>query len=40
MANHSTSSNVVGIHYKIGKQIGEGSFGIIFEGINLLKQQH
>ncbi|CAG5138784.1 uncharacterized protein ALTATR162_LOCUS438 [Alternaria atra] len=39
MANHSTSSNVVGIHYRIGKQIGEGSFGIIFEGINLLNQQ-
>ncbi|CAG5158114.1 uncharacterized protein ALTATR162_LOCUS4990 [Alternaria atra] len=39
MANHSTPSNVVGIHYNIGKQIGEGSFGIIFEGINLLNQQ-
>lgn len=30
------SSNVVGVHYKVGKKIGEGSFGIIFEGINLL----
>ncbi len=39
MTNHSTSSNVVGIRYGIGKQLGEGSFGIVFEGINLLNQQ-
>jgi hypothetical protein len=26
------SSNVVGVHYKVGKKIGEGSFGVIFEG--------
>jgi hypothetical protein len=24
--------NVVGVHYKVGKKIGEGSFGIIYEG--------
>jgi hypothetical protein len=29
----SSSPNVVGMHYKVGKKIGEGSFGIIYEGI-------
>lgn len=33
------STNVIGIHYKVGKKIGEGSFGIIFEGVNLLNNQ-
>lgn len=41
MTNHSQSSsnqpfsshNVVGVHYKVGKKIGEGSFGIIYEGM-------
>jgi casein kinase 1 len=28
----SSSSNIVGVHYKVGKKIGEGSFGVIFEG--------
>ena len=28
----SSSPNVVGVHYKVGKKIGEGSFGIIYEG--------
>ncbi|KAF1354038.1 kinase-like domain-containing protein [Delphinella strobiligena] len=32
----SNSSNVVGVHYRVGKKIGEGSFGVIFEGTNLL----
>ena len=36
MASGSTSSNVVGVHYRVGKKIGEGSFGVIFEGTNLL----
>ncbi|KAL6948530.1 hypothetical protein ACO0QE_000998 [Hanseniaspora vineae] len=27
---------VVGLHYKIGKKIGEGSFGVLFEGVNLI----
>jgi casein kinase 1 len=35
----STSSNVVGVHYRVGKKIGEGSFGVIFEGTNLLNNQ-
>jgi serine/threonine protein kinase len=34
-----SSSNVVGVHYRVGKKIGEGSFGVIFEGTNLLNQQ-
>ncbi|VDC06608.1 unnamed protein product [Peniophora sp. CBMAI 1063] len=40
MSTHSQSSaNVVGVHYRVGKKIGEGSFGVIFEGVNLLNQQ-
>lgn len=35
----TSSSNVVGVHYRVGKKIGEGSFGVIFEGTNLLNQQ-
>lgn len=35
----SGSSSRVGVHYKVGSKIGEGSFGIIFEGINLLNNQ-
>ena len=35
-ASHSHSStssnNIVGVHYRVGKKIGEGSFGVIFEG--------
>ncbi|BFZ59856.1 Palmitoylated plasma membrane-bound casein kinase [Saitoella coloradoensis] len=39
-SGHSThSSNVVGVHYRVGKKIGEGSFGVIFEGTNLLNNQ-
>ncbi|EPQ62499.1 Bgt-5046 [Blumeria graminis f. sp. tritici] len=34
----SSSSNVVGVHYRVGKKIGEGSFGVIFEGTNLLNK--
>ena len=29
---HSSSPNLVGVHYRVGKKIGEGSFGVIFEG--------
>jgi len=36
MSGTSSSSNVVGVHYRVGKKIGEGSFGVIFEGTNLL----
>ncbi|KAI8874694.1 binary complex of casein kinase-1 with Cki7 [Backusella circina FSU 941] len=38
MTGHS-SNNVVGNHYKIGKKIGEGSFGIIYQGINQLNDK-
>lgn len=32
----SNNSSVVGLHYKISKKIGEGSFGVIFEGTNII----
>ncbi|KAI8342448.1 kinase-like domain-containing protein [Chlamydoabsidia padenii] len=35
----SSSSNVVGVHYKVGKKLGEGSFGVLYEGTNLLNNQ-
>jgi casein kinase 1 len=31
-SNQSSTSNTVGAHYRVGKKIGEGSFGVIFEG--------
>ncbi|KAH3672998.1 hypothetical protein WICMUC_003951 [Wickerhamomyces mucosus] len=34
----NNNSTVVGLHYKIGKKIGEGSFGVIFEGTNMINQ--
>ncbi|KAF4614867.1 hypothetical protein D9613_002705 [Agrocybe pediades] len=42
MASHShpsSTANLVGVHYRVGKKIGEGSFGVIFEGTNLLNSQ-
>lgn len=36
---NSNSPNVVGVHYRVGKKIGEGSFGVIYEGTNLLNNQ-
>ncbi|KAI0664839.1 CK1/CK1/CK1-G protein kinase [Cubamyces menziesii] len=39
MASHTSSNNIVGGHYRVGKKIGEGSFGVIFEGTNLLNSQ-
>lgn len=38
MSSHGTP-NIVGVHYRVGKKIGEGSFGVIFEGTNLLNNQ-
>ncbi|KAL1936736.1 hypothetical protein VTP01DRAFT_870 [Rhizomucor pusillus] len=35
----TASANVVGVHYRVGRKIGEGSFGIIYEGTNLLNNQ-
>ncbi|KAJ2781020.1 Palmitoylated plasma membrane-bound casein kinase [Coemansia javaensis] len=33
-----TSPTIVGVHYRVGKKIGEGSFGIIYEG-NILREE-
>ena len=30
--NSSSTQSIVGAHYRVGKKIGEGSFGVIFEG--------
>ncbi len=35
----SFSSNVVGVHYQVWKKIGEGSFGVVFRGTDLLNNQ-
>jgi casein kinase 1 len=32
-AHSSSAANLVGVHYRVGKKIGEGSFGVIFEGM-------
>ncbi|KAI0267709.1 kinase-like protein [Gloeopeniophorella convolvens] len=32
----ATTAGVVGNHFRVGKKIGEGSFGVVFEGTNLL----
>jgi len=33
MSSHNSgTANLVGVHYRVGKKIGEGSFGVIFEG--------
>ncbi|KAI9271963.1 kinase-like domain-containing protein [Sporodiniella umbellata] len=38
-SNSSSSTNIVGVHYKVGKKLGEGSFGVLYEGLNLLNNQ-
>lgn len=38
-SNTSSASTIVGVHYQVGKKLGEGSFGIIYEGLNLLNNQ-
>ncbi|PFH54194.1 hypothetical protein AMATHDRAFT_135484 [Amanita thiersii Skay4041] len=38
-SHSSSNSNIVGVHYRVGRKIGEGSFGVIFEGTNLLNSQ-
>lgn len=27
-----SSTNIVGVHYRVGKKLGEGSFGVLYEG--------
>ncbi|KAH7102309.1 putative casein kinase [Auriculariales sp. MPI-PUGE-AT-0066] len=46
MSNHNpVSSTIVGVHYRVGRKasrqsgIGEGSFGMIYEGVNLTNNQ-
>ncbi|ORX56859.1 kinase-like protein [Hesseltinella vesiculosa] len=38
-SSSTATVNVVGVHYKIGRKIGEGSFGVIYQGINILNNQ-
>lgn len=38
-SNSSSTSTIVGVHYQVGKKLGEGSFGVIYEGLNLLNNQ-
>lgn len=33
------NSSIIGQHFRVGKKIGEGSFGVVFEGVNLLNGQ-
>ncbi|EGO24714.1 hypothetical protein SERLADRAFT_334541, partial [Serpula lacrymans var. lacrymans S7.9] len=35
----ATSNGIVGNHFRVGKKIGEGSFGVVFEGTKLLTNQ-
>lgn len=35
-SSNNNNNSVVGLHYKIGKKIGEGSFGVLFEGSNII----
>ncbi|EEB08816.1 CK1/CK1/CK1-G protein kinase Cki2 [Schizosaccharomyces japonicus yFS275] len=35
----NSQTSVVGVHYRVERKIGEGSFGIIFDGTNLLNSQ-
>lgn len=37
-SNHQR--HIVGIHYVLGNKIGEGSFGVIFEGENILNENY
>ncbi|KAJ3240196.1 hypothetical protein HDU78_002387 [Chytriomyces hyalinus] len=32
----SANPNIVGMHYKVGKKLGEGSFGTVYEGVDML----
>ncbi|KAH9954503.1 kinase-like protein [Lactifluus volemus] len=35
----ATTTGIVGNHFRVGKKIGEGSFGVVFEGVNLISNQ-
>jgi hypothetical protein len=32
----ASANGIVGSHYRVGKKIGEGSFGVVFEGMSSL----
>lgn len=38
-SSRSSQPNIVGVHYRVDKKIGEGSFGVIYSGVNLLNNQ-
>ncbi|KIM84315.1 hypothetical protein PILCRDRAFT_68505 [Piloderma croceum F 1598] len=38
-ATSATSNGIVGSHFRVGKKIGEGSFGVVFEGTKMLSNQ-
>ncbi|KAJ3229395.1 hypothetical protein HDU81_005399 [Chytriomyces hyalinus] len=35
----SANPNIVGMHYKVGKKLGEGSFGTVYAGVDMLNGQ-
>lgn len=37
--SRGTSLTVVGNKFRVGRKIGEGSFGIIYEGVNMVNNQ-
>ncbi|KAF7729531.1 casein kinase I [Apophysomyces ossiformis] len=39
LSTSQSSTNIVGVHYRVGKKLGEGSFGVLYEGLNLLNNQ-
>jgi casein kinase 1 len=38
-SSSSSTANVVGVHFKIGRKIGEGSFGVIYQGKSKKKRE-
>ncbi|KAI0346171.1 kinase-like protein [Trametopsis cervina] len=34
-----TMNGIVGTHFRVGKKIGEGSFGVVFEGVHTMTNQ-
>jgi hypothetical protein len=38
--NPSLTQSIVGGHFQVGKKIGEGSFGVVFEGASPLFPLH
>ena len=32
-SSSQNSTNIVGVHYRVGKKLGEGSFGVLYEGL-------